>query len=136
MEKRGRGVFGPIGGKKMVCFVDDLNMPQKSTFGFIPPLELLKLWNDHEFWFDRRRCEMKNIKDLHLVGAMGPPGGGRNAFSQRIQSCFSILSITDPSNKQLQRIYSTLLSNGLAKFEYEIRSLGDKIIQASIELYR
>lgn len=25
-------------------------MPQKSKFGFIPPLELLKLWVDNGFW--------------------------------------------------------------------------------------
>jgi len=33
-----------------VAFIDDLNMPQKSPFGFIPPLELLKLWVDNGFW--------------------------------------------------------------------------------------
>eukprot|EP00210_Caulerpa_lentillifera_P007994 g7633.t1 len=136
LEKRGRGVFGPIGHKRLVCFVDDMNMPKKSTFGFMPPLELMKLWNDHGFWFDRRRCEVKKIQDLQLIGAMGPPGGGRNTFSERIQSCFSILSTTDPNDKELQRIYSTLLNTGLTKFEYEVRSLGDKIVRASIELYR
>jgi hypothetical protein len=33
-----------------ITFIDDLNMPQKSQFGFIPPLELLKLWVDNGFW--------------------------------------------------------------------------------------
>lgn len=50
LEKRTKGVFAPVGGKKLVTFIDDLNMPQKSTFGFIPPLELLKLWVDNGFW--------------------------------------------------------------------------------------
>ena len=45
-----QGVFGPPGGKHLIAFIDDLNMPQKSKFGFIPPLELLKLWVDHGFW--------------------------------------------------------------------------------------
>ena len=50
LEKRTKGVFAPMGGKKLVAFIDDLNMPQKSTFGFLPPLELLKLWVDNGFW--------------------------------------------------------------------------------------
>ncbi len=45
-----QGVFAPPGGKRLVAFIDDLNMPQKSKFGFIPPLELLKLWVDYGFW--------------------------------------------------------------------------------------
>ncbi len=51
LEKRTKGVFAPAGGKRLVCFIDDLNMPQKSKFGFIPPLELLKLWVDNGFWY-------------------------------------------------------------------------------------
>lgn len=50
LEKRAKGVFVPAGGKRLVVFLDDLNMPKKSTFGFIPPLELLKLWVDNGFW--------------------------------------------------------------------------------------
>lgn len=50
LEKRTKGVFAPAGGKRLVAFIDDLNMPQKSKFGFIPPLELLKLWVDNGFW--------------------------------------------------------------------------------------
>ena len=77
-------MFAPTGGKKLVCFIDDLNMPQKSKFGFIPPLELLKLWVDNGFWYDRAKCEVKHVKDMQLLAAMAPPGGGRNPFSQRI----------------------------------------------------
>lgn len=53
LEKRSKGVFAPAGGKKMIVYIDDFNMPQKSVFGFMPPLELLKLWSDNGFWYDR-----------------------------------------------------------------------------------
>ena len=33
VEKRTKGVYVPVGGKKMVTFMDDLNMPAKDTFG-------------------------------------------------------------------------------------------------------
>lgn len=62
-----------------------------SQFGFMPPLELLKLWMDNGFWYDRQKQEVKKILNMQLLCAMAPPGGGRNRISQRIQACFSLV---------------------------------------------
>lgn len=103
-------MFAPVGGKKLVAFIDDLNMPAKSPFGFLPPLELLKLWVDNGFWYDRQKCEVKHVKDMQLLAAMAPPGGGRNAFSQRVGACFTTLNVTAPNDAQLKRIFGTILN--------------------------
>lgn len=50
LEKRTKGVLAPPGGRRLVAFIDDLNMPARSQFGFMPPLELIKLWADNGFW--------------------------------------------------------------------------------------
>eukprot|EP00232_Nephroselmis_pyriformis_P029065 CAMPEP_0182867354 /NCGR_PEP_ID=MMETSP0034_2-20130328/8675_1 /TAXON_ID=156128 /ORGANISM="Nephroselmis pyriformis, Strain CCMP717" /LENGTH=4528 /DNA_ID=CAMNT_0024999703 /DNA_START=83 /DNA_END=13669 /DNA_ORIENTATION=- len=136
MEKRTKGVFAPQGGKKLVCFIDDLNMPQKSVFGFMPPLELLKLWVDNGFWYDRAKQEVKQIKDLQLLAAMAPPGGGRNPFSQRVQSCFYEINMIAPSDGQLKRIFGTMLNSKLSDFDDEIKPLGDSLTQACVEVYK
>ena len=135
LEKRTKGVFAPAGGKHLITFIDDLNMPQKSKFGFIPPLELLKLWVDNGFWYDRQKCELKHVKDMQLMAAMAPPGGGRNAFSQRILACFNVVNMTPPSESQLKRIYSTFLTNKLMDFDDEIKPMADSLTQASIQIY-
>lgn len=136
LEKRTKGVFAPAGGKRLVAFIDDLNMPQKSVFGFIPPLELLKLWCDNGFWYDRLKCEPKEVKDMQLLAAMAPPGGGRNAFSQRVMACFSMICVTSPNDAQLRKIYASLLSHHLSDFDDVIKPLGEQIAAATVELYR
>lgn len=135
LEKRSKGTFAPPGGKRMVVLCDDFNMPQKSVFGFMPPLELLKLWADNGFWYDRGKQEVKHIRDIQLMGAMAPPGGGRNAFSQRIMSVFATLNMTNPSDAQLHRIYATLLNHHLRDFDDALKPLGDPIVKATVELY-
>ncbi len=62
VEKRVKGVYVPIGGKKLLNFMDDFNMPAKDEYGSQPPLELLRLWLDFGFWYDRKNQSVKHIK--------------------------------------------------------------------------
>lgn len=62
IEKRIKGVYVPTGGKRMLVFLDDLNMPAMDDFGSQPPLELLRLWIDYGFWYDRQKQTLKYIK--------------------------------------------------------------------------
>eukprot|EP01105_Mastigella_eilhardi_P001895 TRINITY_DN122_c1_g4_i2.p1 TRINITY_DN122_c1_g4~~TRINITY_DN122_c1_g4_i2.p1 ORF type:complete len:4382 (+),score=1298.66 TRINITY_DN122_c1_g4_i2:875-14020(+) len=136
VDKRTQFVFFPRGGKKLIAFIDDLNMPEKDAFGSQPPLELLRQWIDYGFWYDRATASPNNIKDMQLVCCMGPPGGGRSVISPRLQSRFNLINITFPVDVQIKRIFGTLINHKLLDFEEEIKPLGDLMTQATWEIYQ
>ncbi|XP_043393066.1 dynein axonemal heavy chain 2 isoform X2 [Chelonia mydas] len=135
VEKRTKGVYVPMGGKSMITFMDDLNMPAKDTFGSQPPLELLRLWIDYGFWYDREKQTIKYIKDMFLMAAMGPPGGGRTMISGRLQSRFNLINMTFPTEPQIRRIFGTMLNQKLQNFEEAVKPLGNIATEATVELY-
>ena len=135
MEKRSKDKFGPPGGKQLVCFVDDFNMPRKDLFGSQPPLELLRQWIDYGGWYERAKQTWRFIQDMQLLVAMGPPGGGRAEISERLQSRFNLLNFTPASSQDMERIFASILVPHLVDFEEEIKPLGPGIIGATVSLY-
>jgi dynein heavy chain len=76
IDKRTGRIYGPPAGKKLVVFIDDLNMPKVDTYGTQQPIALLLFLLDKGYMYDRQKdLEMRTIKDLLYIGAMGPPGG-------------------------------------------------------------
>ena len=48
LAKRQGRKYGPAGAKaRLITFIDDLNMPQRTQFGSQPPIELLRQWIDY-----------------------------------------------------------------------------------------
>ncbi|XP_061138372.1 dynein axonemal heavy chain 2 [Syngnathus typhle] len=135
LEKRTKGVYVPVGGKDLLCFLDDLNMPAHDDFGSQPPLELMRLWIDYGFWFDRQKQTTTYVKKMSLLAAMGPPGGGRTHISGRLQSRFNVINMTFPNDSQIKRIFSTMINQKLQVFKEDLKPVGELVTQATLELY-
>jgi len=52
---------GAPAGKRMIIFVDDLNMPKLDTYGSQPPIELLRQYQDFAGLYDREKLFWKEI---------------------------------------------------------------------------
>ena len=75
-------------------FVDDVNMPIKEEYGAQPPVELLRQYLDHKFFFDRQKLFLKHILGSVLFAAAAPPGGGRADLTERFSRHFHIQSLS------------------------------------------
>lgn len=42
--------------------MDDINMPVRDEYGSQPPLELVRLWHDYGYWYDREKQWRKNVR--------------------------------------------------------------------------
>ena len=59
-------------GKRLLVFIDDLNMPQVDTYGTQQPIALLKLLLEKGGMYDRGKdLNWKMFKDIFFTAAMG-----------------------------------------------------------------
>eukprot|EP00798_Chlamydomonas_sp_ICE-L_P031817 gene31817-7021_t len=52
-EKRTKDTYGPPMGKRLLMFIDDLNMPRVDLYGTQQPIALLKLFTERKGLYDR-----------------------------------------------------------------------------------
>nr|XP_034492395.1 dynein heavy chain 3, axonemal [Marmota flaviventris] len=137
LDRRRKGLFGPPMGKKAVVFVDDLNMPAKEVYGAQPPIELLRQWIDHGYWFDKKDTTRLDIVDVLLVTAMGPPGGGRNDITGRFTRHLNIISISAFEDDILTKIFGSISDWHFGKgFDVAFLRHGKMMVQATRTIYR
>eukprot|EP00118_Oscarella_pearsei_P005341 m.24505 g.24505 ORF g.24505 m.24505 type:complete len:2538 (+) comp28630_c0_seq1:2-7615(+) len=137
VEKRTKDSYGPPMGKRLLVFVDDMNMPQVDIYGTQQPIALLKLLLERGGMYDRGKdLGWKYLRDIGYVAGMGKAGGGRNQVDPRFVSLFSIFNVTFPSEESLYHIYFSILDGHTKPFDKPVRELSRPITEATMELYK
>nr|KAI8726976.1 dynein heavy chain 6; axonemal-like [Biomphalaria glabrata] len=135
LEKRKKNVIGAPQGKRVVIFIDDLNMPKLDTYGSQPPIELLRQYLDFDGLYDRETMTWKEIQDVTLAAACSPPGGGRNPVSPRLFRHFSMFTIPSPTEMSLKQMFLAIINGFLLDFSRNARTLAEPIVNSAVELY-
>jgi dynein heavy chain len=127
-------MWGPPIGGQFVVFIDDFNMPACETYDAQPSIEIIRTLLDYKGWFDRKTWQWKQMVDLCVCGAMGPPGGGRNPVSERTTRHFNYISLVEMSDASIALVFNTILSNFLKSFADDIQNISESVVNGTINI--
>jgi dynein heavy chain len=133
LEKRSGRQFGPIGRKKLIFFLDDVNMPAPDKYGTQEAIALLQQHVNYGFWFDRAKITQKDIIDVRYVAAMNPKSGAFTILDRLLRH-FAVFATNMPDKPDLVRIYGQILTQHLSGFSRDIQALAPSLANATIEL--
>eukprot|EP00767_Chilomastix_cuspidata_P003405 gnl/Chilomastix_cuspidata/3528.p1 GENE.gnl/Chilomastix_cuspidata/3528~~gnl/Chilomastix_cuspidata/3528.p1 ORF type:complete len:4397 (+),score=382.77 gnl/Chilomastix_cuspidata/3528:1904-13192(+) len=138
METRRKKIMSPPVNQTAVIFVDNFNLPSPDEYGSQPPIELIRQLIDMKGLYDRNELFFKDFINTVVIGACGPPGGGRNEITPRLSRHFILLSIPEATDQILTTIFQSILDGAWEqeKFPDSVTSQSNKIVRATIALYR
>ena len=77
----------------------------------------------------------KILKDMTYIGAMGPPGGGRNNVDPRFVAFLVFFNLPDPTSDVLKHMYSSIINERLRDFSPSVKDAAAKFPDAMLELF-
>jgi dynein heavy chain len=106
------------------------------TYGTQQPIALLLFLMGRGNIYDRGKdLNLKTLKDLQYIGAMGPPGGGRNPVDTRFVALFNVFNLTSPTAPVLNSIYNAIINTRYRDFSEGVKTAAGKITGALLSLY-
>ncbi|KAM6343872.1 dynein axonemal heavy chain 9 isoform 1-T1 [Alca torda] len=135
-KKAGRN-YGPPGTKKLIYFIDDLNMPEVDTYGTVQPHTLIRQHLDYGHWYDRTKLSLKEITNVQYVSCMNPTVGSFT-INPRLQRHFCVFALSTPGQDALSRIYSTILMQHLmsGNFSGAVQKSAQQLIALALALHQ
>ncbi|CAH1795230.1 unnamed protein product [Owenia fusiformis] len=112
LEKKAGRNYGPPGSRRLIYFIDDMNMPEVDTYFTVQPHTLIRQHIDYSHWYDRTKLTLKEIHNTQYVACMNPTAGSFT-INPRLQRHFSVFAVSFPGLDALNTIYSTILSQHL-----------------------
>ena len=129
--------YGPPGTKKLIYFIDDMNMPEVDTYGTVQPHTLIRQHLDYQHWYDRQKLTLKEIHNVQYVACMNPTAGSFT-INPRLQRHFSVFAVSFPGVEALRTIYQSILSQHVSQggFVSQVQRSVDKIVAAALKLHQ
>ena len=136
LEKKAGRNYGPPGTKKLVYFIDDMNMPVVDTYGTVQPHTLIRQHLDYSHWYDRTKLTLKEVHNVQYVASMNPTAGSFT-INSRLQRHFSVFAISFPGVDALNTIYQRILHGHISSlsFNTQIQRNYEKIVAAGLALH-
>ncbi len=134
VEKKTGKLFGPPGSKKLIYFIDDLNMPLVDKYGTQQPIALLLQHMDYGEWYERTKLTLKQIQGVQYISCLNPSAGSF-VIDHRCQRQCCTFAVLAPSIEQVNVIFSSILDH-LSVFNPDISAKTPNIVKAAVDLRR
>ena len=135
LEKKAGKNFGPPGNKKLIYFVDDLNMAALDNYNTASNISLMRQHMGYGHIYDLNKLSQKVLLNTQYLAAMNPTAGSF-IVNPRLQRLFATFAINFPSLEALNTIYATFLLGHLSKFSEEVQECGKRVVQAALQLHK
>ncbi|XP_068269716.1 LOW QUALITY PROTEIN: dynein axonemal heavy chain 17 [Nyctibius grandis] len=137
LEKKSGRNYGPPGTKRLIYFIDDINMPEVDKYGTVAPHTLIRQHMDHGHWYDRSKLTLKDIHNCQYVACMNPTAGSFT-IDPRLQRHFCVFALSFPGQEALQSVYSTILDQHLAlhRMPPAVQRLQPQLVAAALALHQ
>ncbi|NXP09467.1 DYH17 protein, partial [Thinocorus orbignyianus] len=137
LEKKSGRNYGPPGTRRLIYFIDDMNMPEVDKYGTVAPHTLIRQHMDHGHWYDRTKLTLKDIHNCQYVACMNPTAGSFTIDS-RLQRHFCVFAVSFPGQEALLTVYSTILAQHLAlqKMPQVVQKLQPQLVAAALALHQ
>ena len=135
LEKKTGSIFGPPGTKRLIYFVDDLNMPTPDKYGTQSAIALMRQQVDYGGFYDLKKLTMKKLENVSYVGAMNPTAGSFFIID-RMQRHFATMATPFPEAEVLRNIYTCIMEGHLQVFNQDMRDAMPAIINAAVSTHQ
>ncbi|KAM9837728.1 LOW QUALITY PROTEIN: dynein axonemal heavy chain 9 [Aulostomus maculatus] len=136
LEKKAGRNYGPPGSRRLIYFIDDMNMPEVDAYGTVQPHTLIRQHMDYNHWYDRNKLLLKEIHNIQYVSCMNPTAGSFT-INPRLQRHFSVFALSFPGAEALSTIYTSILSQHLRGegFSASLQKSCSALVQLALALH-
>ncbi|GBG87683.1 hypothetical protein CBR_g45837 [Chara braunii] len=134
LEKKSGSRYGPTAGRRLIYFLDDLNMPAVDKYNTQPAIELVRQSIDYNGWFDKQKVVMKEILSTQYLACMNPTAGSFT-INPRMQRHFATFAVQMPARDTLLSIFSAVVIAHFAQMDPDTMKLGPRVAAATVEIY-
>uniref|UniRef100_A0A3Q2SZQ2 Dynein axonemal heavy chain 9 n=1 Tax=Fundulus heteroclitus TaxID=8078 RepID=A0A3Q2SZQ2_FUNHE len=137
LEKKAGRNYGPPGSRRLIYFIDDMNMPEVDAYGTVQPHTLIRQHMDYNHWYDRNKLLLKEIHNVQYVSCMNPTAGSFT-INPRLQRHFCVFALSFPGADALNTIYSSILSQHLRGegFSAALQRSSSALVQLALALHQ
>lgn len=135
VDRRTGKYYGPMGGKKLFFFIDDLNMPTVDAYGQQAPICLLRQIIDMGIIFNREHLEEQyKLLDIMFCACMNPKSGSFHV-DLRMTRHMTQIALGIPDKELLMSIYKQILDAHFAVFDDKSRTLAGKLVEGTVAVF-